>query len=74
MKEHVVAESLLRPLKNKVNKFLTSCFNMCILINCFFGFVLFFFKLGFTPCNAEQPLQGMELQKKKQKKIKVYRK
>ena len=22
---------------------------------------LFFFKLGFTPCKAEQPLQGMEL-------------
>ena len=25
----------------------------------------FFFKLGFTPCKAEQPLQGMELQEKK---------
>ena len=24
----------------------------------------FFFKLGFTPCKAEQPLQGMELQEK----------
>ena len=23
-----------------------------------------FFKLGFTPCKAEQPLQGMELQEK----------
>ena len=25
----------------------------------------FFLKLGFTPCKAEQPLQGMELQEKK---------
>ena len=24
----------------------------------------FFFQLGFTPCNAEQPLQDMELQEK----------
>ena len=24
----------------------------------------FFFKLGFTSCKAEQPLQGMELQEK----------
>ena len=26
--------------------------------------IFFFFKLGFTPCKAEQPLQGMELQEK----------
>ena len=26
--------------------------------------VLLIFKLGFTPCKAEQPLQGMELQEK----------
>ena len=25
---------------------------------------LFFFKLGFTPCKAEQPLKGMELKEK----------
>ena len=25
---------------------------------------MYFFKLGFTPCKAEQPLQGMELQEK----------
>ena len=24
----------------------------------------FFFKLGFTPCKAEQPLRGMQLQEK----------
>ena len=30
--------------------------------------VPFFLKLGFTPCKAEQPLQGMELQEKKHKK------
>ena len=28
----------------------------------------FFFKLGFTPCKAEQPLRGMELQEKKAQK------
>ena len=28
----------------------------------------FFKKLGFTPCKAEQPLQGMELQEKESEK------
>ena len=28
----------------------------------------FFFKLGFTPCKAEQPLWGMELQEKEAQK------
>ena len=28
----------------------------------------FFFKLGFTPCKTEQPLQGMELQEKETQK------
>ena len=27
-----------------------------------------FFKLGFTPCEAEQPLRGMELQEKEAQK------
>ena len=27
-----------------------------------------FFKLGFTPCKTEQPLQGMELQEKEAQK------
>ena len=27
-----------------------------------------FFKLGFSPCKAEQPLQGMELQEKEAQK------
>ena len=27
-----------------------------------------FFKLGFTPCKAEQPLRGMELQEKEAQK------
>ena len=27
-----------------------------------------FFELGFTPCKAEQPLQGMELQEKEAQK------
>ena len=29
---------------------------------------LSFFKLGFTPCKAEQPLRGMELQEKETQK------
>ena len=28
-------------------------------------YFLYLFKLGFTPCKAEQPLRSMELQKKK---------
>ena len=28
----------------------------------------FFKKLGFTPCKAEQPLRGMELEQKKHKR------
>ena len=35
-----------------------------------FFIIIIIFKIGFTPCKAEQPLQGMELQKKKHKKIK----
>ena len=33
----------------------------------------FFFKLEFIPCNAEQPLQGMELQEKETQKDKAHR-
>ena len=33
-----------------------------------FFFPFFFFKSGFTPCKAEQPLQGMELQEKEARK------
>ena len=29
---------------------------------------VFFYNLGFTPCKAEQPLQGMELQEKEAQK------
>ena len=29
-----------------------------------FYLTIIFFKLGFTPCKAEQPLQGMKLQEK----------
>ena len=39
-----------------------------------FFIIIIIFKIGFTPCKAEQPQQGMELQKKKHKKIKPYRK
>ena len=31
-------------------------------------FLFIFFKLGFTPCKAEQPLQGMELHEKEVQK------
>ena len=34
----------------------------------------FFFEFGFTPCKAEQPLGGMELQEKSTKTITGYRK
>ena len=36
----------------------------CILLSKIF----LFFKLGFTPCKAEQPLRGMELQEKEAQK------
>ena len=32
------------------------------------GVFVFFFQLGFTPCKAEQPLRGMDLQKKEAQK------
>ena len=32
-------------------------------------FAVFFFKLGFNPCKAEQPLWGMELQEKEAEKF-----
>ena len=31
-------------------------------------FFVYLFKLGFTPCKAKQPLQGMELQEKEVQK------
>ena len=30
--------------------------------------LFFFFQLGFTPCKAEEPLQGIELQEKETQK------
>ena len=30
--------------------------------------ILFFFKLGFTPCKVDQPLQAMELQESEAQK------
>ena len=32
------------------------------------GYITFLFYLGFTPCRAEQPLRGMELQEKEAQK------
>ena len=38
-------------------------------------FIKLFFKLGFTPCKAEQPIRDMELQEKEvQKDYIAYRK
>ena len=34
------------------------------MLHSHWNILLFFSKLGFTPYNAEQPLQGMELQEK----------
>ena len=34
----------------------------------FILFLLFFFELGFTPCKAEHPLRGIELQEKEAQK------
>ena len=34
----------------------------------YFLLIAFFFILVFTPCKAEQPLQGMELQEKETQK------
>ena len=33
-----------------------------------------FFKFGFPPCKAEQPLQGMQLKENEAQKVKAYRK
>ena len=35
------------------------------------SFFFFFIKFGFTSCKAEQPLQAMELQEKKETKLKL---
>ena len=35
-----------------------------------FPYVPLFLKLGFTQCKAEQPLRGMDLRKKKYKRLK----
>ena len=37
-------------------------------LNIFSLIFFFFFKLLFTPCKAEQPLQGMDLQEKETQK------
>ena len=46
-----------------LNKVLTNIDLMFIWMWRFPIFV-WLFKMGFTPCNAEQPLQGMKLQEK----------
>ena len=37
-------------------------------------FLFFFFKLGFTPCKAEEPLRRMELHTRKRKRLKANQK
>ena len=44
-------------------------FKTCLEDKCLWKyFRINFFKLGFTPCKAEQPLQGMELKEKEKEK------
>ena len=42
--------------------------NKNLIMNFVWYLFFFVFKLGFTPCKAEQPLRGMELQEKKHEK------
>ena len=75
------AKSLSRPKPNNIPNYfpipisLFSFFFFLSFINFFYAKNIFkitknpfFKKLGFTPCKAEQPLQGMELQKKEAQK------
>ena len=66
------AKQKLRPMEIPYDFILITPGNCSILlthaISTFYLFNTPFFKLGFTPCKAEQPLQGMELQEKKHKK------
>ena len=43
----------------------TTAYMKSVDTSLFYKSDFFFLKLGFTPCKAEQPLQGMELQEKK---------
>ena len=59
----------LRTHLQKVYK--TSPTYQCFAKECaglFYYYYYYFFQLGFTPCKAEQPLQGMELQEKEAQK------
>ena len=50
-------------LRFKTKPWITPALQKSISVkNSFFFSFLFFFKLGFTPCKAEQPPQGMKLQ------------
>ena len=56
-----------------VLQWLSLHWEILMLLSQFLLTLLFFLKLGFTPCNAKQPLQGMELQEKYNKKITGFR-
>ena len=52
-------------LKEKLSLVLET---LSVLFIYLFIFVMFFLKLGFTPCKTKQTLRGMELQERKHKK------
>ena len=69
----IIPKRIIKPIKIKIKlykKFIIS--KITWEHECKYS--AFFYILGFTPCKAEQPLQGMELQEKKHKKITAYRK
>ena len=58
-------------LKLELNKMNVTRLSSCTKIRpaySLFPNQAFFFKLAYTPCKAEQPLRGMELQEKQHKK------
>ena len=54
---------------NQKPNMMTVCFYVMYLLRVnMHSVIFFFFELVFTPCKAEQPLRGMELQEKEAQK------
>ena len=63
----IIPKRIIKPIKIKIKlykKFIIS--KITWEHECKYS--AFFYILGFTPCKAEQPLQGMELQEKEAQK------
>ena len=61
--------TFLDSLKTQISKYLEKPnLHVHSLYNKGFSFFIYFLKLEFTPCKAEQPLRGMELQEKEAQK------